>query len=784
MSSLPDRLTLRTTPLAHPESMITGEHWRITVLTERLFRVEYSPSGQFEDRATQTVVNRQFPVPGFSVEHKGAGVEVSTPTVTLFYDGGPFSARGLYAHLAGGRNHRRIWRYGEIPLDERLKSSNLGGTARTLDVVDGATELEPGLISTLGSAALDDSQTLALGADGWIAPRIEGNLDLYLFAHGHDARGALADFFALTGPQPLLPRYALGNWWSRYHPYTADEYQAVIERFEAERLPFSVAVIDMDWHLVDIPPEYGTGWTGYTWNRDLFPDPEGFLAWLHERGLKVSLNVHPADGIRAYEECYPAMAESMGIDPASRRPVEFDIADPAFLVNYFEQVHHPLEDQGVDFWWLDWQQGTHTAVAGLDPLWMLNHFHFLDSARRGGRRITFSRYAGPGSHRYPVGFSGDTVNSWASLDFQPYFTATASNIGYGWWSHDIGGHMFGYRDEELVTRWFQLGVFSPINRLHSTLNPFMGKEPWKFNPIAEAVMAASLRLRHRLLPYLYTMNERAHRLGEPIVTPLYYGAAGQVGHTPVIAEVESQNSFFFGTELLVAPITSPAIKGINLGVVKTWLPEGTWTDWFTGLRYSGGRWVRLHRPLSQLPVLAKAGAIIPLSGEDYLGTDNPPALEVHLFAGADGAFSLYEDDDATDPRSVVTELSYRESTHEFTIGAAQGAVDLLPTHRRYTLVVHGLDGLDLGTQIDLGEVPTATGRTITLAGELRPADARVAERVFELVSRAEIAYATKDAVWAAIQQHESLAGRLVALQGLELEPALFAALSELLLAQL
>ena len=138
--------------------------------------------------------------------------------------------------------------------------------------------------------------------------------------------------------------------------------------------------------------------------------------------------------------------------------MNFDIADPDFLLAYLEEIHHPLEAEGVDFWWLDWQQGSHTAMPGLNPLWMLNHYHFLDSGRDGKRPITFSRYAGPGSHRYPVGFSGDTVTSWASLDFQPYFTATAANLGYGWWSHDIGGHMFGVRDDELVTRWFQLGV--------------------------------------------------------------------------------------------------------------------------------------------------------------------------------------------------------------------------------------------------------------------------------------------------------------------------------------
>ena len=185
-------------------------------------------------------------------------------------------------------------------------------------------------------------------------------------------------------------------------------------------------------------------------------------------------------------------------------------------------LHHRLEDQGVDFWWLDWQQGPYSRIQGIDPLWMLNHFHFLDSGRDGRRPLTFSRYAGPGSHRYPVGFSGDTHISWASLDFQPEFTATASNIGYGWWSHDIGGHIFGERDDELAARWVQLGVFSPILRLHSSSNPFLVKEPWLYPREARDAMGEALRFRHRLVPYLHTMNHRAAVEGVPLVRPMYH----------------------------------------------------------------------------------------------------------------------------------------------------------------------------------------------------------------------------------------------------------------------
>lgn len=787
--TLPDRLIMPTTPLAPTTSQVRGERYRITVLSDALFRLEYSADGVFEDRATQMVVNRDFEPVEFTVNRTKHGIEIVTDTVHLSYDERPFSPGGLYAHLAGGTGHRRTWRYGERQQLWGGGDANLGGTARTLDEVDGPTDLEDGVLSYLGSAMLDDSSTMALDADGWIAARTPGNSDVYLFAHGEAYQQALDDFHRLTGRQPLLPRWALGNWWSRYHPYSAGEYRALMERFEADGVPFSVAVLDMDWHLVDVPPQYGTGWTGYTWNRDLFPDPEGFLAWLHEHGLKVALNVHPADGVRAFEEPYRRIATAMGIDPATEQPVDFDIADQRFVVSYFEQLHHPLEDAGVDFWWLDWQQGTHTAIANLDPLWLLNHFHYLDSARRGQRPITFSRYAGPGSHRYPVGFSGDTINSWESLEFQPRFTATASNIGFGWWSHDIGGHMFGYRDNELVTRWFQLGTFSPINRLHSTLSRFMGKEPWNFPSQYAAVMVDYLRLRHRLLPYLYTMNERAHRTNRSLCRPLYH--VDQQADIYVQRAFSSPNTFLFGSRLLVAPITSPADRATGLGAVSTWLPEGQWVDFFTDLRYTGGRMVHLHRPLSGYPVLARAGAVVPLTGPDEYGVGNPETFEVHVFVGATGSFTLYEDDDAAEPRAVRTHLDWDDAAGRFTIAPAVGDLDVVPARRRWTLVLHGISDAEVDggvptpgagrLTVDLGEVATADGATVSLARPSIGGGPSMRERLFDILNAAQCSYAVKERTWTMISQPGDALTVMRRLAGIELPDPLRAALTEILL---
>ena len=159
-----------------------------------------------------------------------------------------------------------------------------------------------------------------------------------------------------------------------------------MDRFKAEGVPLAVSVIDMDWHKTAIPARFGSGWTGYSWNRDLIPDPAAFLNGLHERGLKVTLNVHPADGIRAFEDAYPMVAKRLGLDAEKEEAASFDFYSPAFREAYFEDVHHPLEDQGVDFWWIDWQQGSHGKM---DPLWLLNHYHYLDNCRKGQAGLIF-----------------------------------------------------------------------------------------------------------------------------------------------------------------------------------------------------------------------------------------------------------------------------------------------------------------------------------------------------------------------------------------------------------
>jgi len=733
------------TPQANAANLVSGSCYRFSVLTPSLLRLEYAPSGVFEDRASQAVFHRDFNACPFSVRMQGNKLLIETDSLLLCYrEGCPFSEDTLSVTLKAEPG--TTWHFGE-------EIEGLGGTVRTLDCVDGAMPLGDGVCSRRGIAVLDDSRSMLLGEDGWVEVRPDGATDLYIFAYGYDYRGAVRDLMRLTGVPPLLPAYALGNWWSRYHAYSADEYLQLMDRFEEEQIPFAVGVVDMDWHVTEIPEHLreqeervSDGWTGYSWNRELFPDYKAFLKALKDRHLKTALNLHPHAGVRRHEDMYPAMATACGVDPQSGKRIPFDILSKTYMANYFDVLHHPYEEDGVDFWWMDWQQGTdyfwihepnkdgklHDEREVLDPLWMLNHLHILDISRGNKRPMFFSRFSGAGSQRYPVGFSGDTVMSWESLQFQPYFTATSSNVGYPWWSHDIGGHMRGFRDDELTLRWMQLGVFSPINRLHSADSLFNRKEPWCYGDEAKPVMARWLRLRHRLFPYLYTMNYRVHEECLPLIQPMYYS------HPLCNRAYEMKNQFWFGSELMVAAAVTPRHPTSRLTATEVWLPKGDWFDVFNGLRYhcdkASGRMIKAHRDLNTYPVFAKAGAIVPLADFKDNRLLNADTLDILVFPGADNRFVLREDegDGNAAPASTAMTLCWGDKA-TFTVSPAEGNLSVLPAERHLRIRLRGFNA-DATVTADRADavitrdeftntvtveatVPVTEGITVTVTGE-------------------------------------------------------------------
>ena len=678
----------------HKNVAYADNHVRFTVISDGAVRMEYAPDGQFVDAKSFVAVQRTYPAADYRVK-RGAWIEIATPKMVLRYrkNSGPFTASNLSVRSPKGAAVPFVWKPG------MQQKGNLKGTYRTLDGYDGDTyvyderrpkmPIEDGLLATDGWTLIDDSDNFLFDGDKeweWVEKRPDdGAQDWYFLAYGHDYKAALRDFTLFAGKMPLPPRYAFGYWWSRYWAYSDKELRTLVKNFRAYDIPLDVLVIDMDWHYTD--GDRG-GWTGWSWNRTLFPDPAKFLRWLDGEGIRSTFNLHPADGVRCGEDSYADVARDMGIDPASKQTVPWVSSDKKFIRSIFRRILTPMERDGVDFWWLDWQQQpTDPAVEGLSNTWWLNYIFFSDMEKnRDVRPMLYHRWGGLGNHRYQIGFSGDASITWASLDFQPYFNSTASNVLYGYWSHDIGGHHMADRiDPELYIRWMQFGALSPVMRTHSAKSAGLKKEVWNFAPEHADILRSTIRQRYALAPYIYTMARKAYDEGISLFRPMYY-------EWPEASEAYAfRNQYLFGDDILVAPVTAPGKEGY--ATVQVWLPEGKWYEWQTGTMLDGGRTVERTFALDEYPVYIRAGAILPMYGDTVknLNANNEEIL-LTLFPGGSGEFSLYEDNGNDKRYAAEFARTHLKSVRDgnlltVTVGKRTGAYRGMPAERKFSVKV-------------------------------------------------------------------------------------------------
>lgn len=678
----------------HKNVAYADNHVRFTVISDGAVRMEYAPDGQFVDTKSFVAVQRAYPAADYRVK-RGAWIEIATPKMVLRYrkNSGPFTASNLSVRSPKRAAVPFVWKPG------MQQKGNLKGTYRTLDGYDGDTyvyderrpkmPIEDGLLATDGWTLIDDSDNFLFDGDKeweWVEKRPDdGAQDWYFLAYGHDYKAALRDFTLFAGKMPLPPRYAFGYWWSRYWAYSDKELRTLVKNFRAYDIPLDVLVIDMDWHYTD--GDRG-GWTGWSWNRTLFPDPAKFLRWLDGEGIRSTFNLHPADGVRCGEDSYADVARDMGIDPASKQTVPWVSSDKKFIRSIFRRILTPMERDGVDFWWLDWQQQpTDPAVEGLSNTWWLNYVFFSDMEKnRDVRPMLYHRWGGLGNHRYQIGFSGDASITWASLDFQPYFNSTASNVLYGYWSHDIGGHHMADRiDPELYIRWMQFGALSPVMRTHSAKSAGLKKEVWNFAPEHADILRSTIRQRYALAPYIYTMARKAYDEGISLCRPMYY-------EWPEASEAYAfRNQYLFGDDILVAPVTAPGKEGY--ATVQVWLPEGKWYEWQTGTMLDGGRIVERTFALDEYPVYVRAGAILPMYGDTVKNLNaNDEEILLTLFPGGSGEFSLYEDNGDDKRYAAEFARTHLKSVRDgnlltVTVGKRTGAYRGMLAERKFSVKV-------------------------------------------------------------------------------------------------
>lgn len=687
-------------PVADPRAIVTSGNMRFTVLTPEMIRMEWSDSKQFEDRASFIIVNRNLPVPSYTTETKDGYLYIRTDKIELKYKEAsnplttPFSSQNL--KISFDLNGKTAYWY-----PGKKDPLNLKGTSRTLDHSKGDNMrgvMEDGLLSRSGWALIDESKpngdtskSLLFENQGgdfdWVAERIQGNtIDWYFMAYGNNYKKALMDFTKVGGKMPMPPLYSLGYWYSKYERYNEQDFKDIVNEIHQHDIPIDVMVIDMDWHYAGSPKDGGRGgWTGWSWNKNLFPDPQEFLGWLKKKNLNITMNLHPADGIAPDEDNFDSLAKDLGAP--TDKTIKWNIENQKFYKSFFKNIMRPHENIGVDFWWLDWQQWLLAPnMKDLGNTFWLNHVYYNDMRinHPNRRPMIFHRWGGLGNHRYPIGFSGDTWATFPTLAFQIYYNSTASNVAYGYWSHDLGGHnQAGPNDPELYLRWIQFGVFSPIVRTHATNAPHIDRRIWKYSNFDQ--MKDALQLRYALIPYIYTYSRKAYDTGLSLCRPLYYDSPQEN------EAYKQETTYMFGDDILVSPIVVASNSPTGAATKQFWIPEGHWIEAETGSILEGNKKHTRGFSQNEIPFYYKEGAIIPMYPNIKHLKERPDTLIVQFVPGKVGEFTYYEDngddDQYKEGHYSTTKITQKVDAQQgiYTIYPREGAFDNMPKTRNYEL---------------------------------------------------------------------------------------------------
>ena len=670
---------------ASSNAILMGKKYRITILTERLVRIEYSPSGVFVDNPTALVLCRNFTVPKFEVNQDSRYLEVETSYFKLAYTKEtPITASSLRISLKGTE---AMWYYGYPEV------KTYDGTFMGFD--EGKERYNKGLYSIEGFCSIDNSNDFIIDEHGTLTGKKNPSTDIYAFLYKDDFNLALKDYFQLTGKPQLLPRYAFGNCWSKNYAYNEDTLNRLFNRFEKEEIPISSLILDKDWHITN-----NKFITGYTFNKELFKNPVNFINTMHQKGIRVGLHINPKEGIYPHEAMYQKVCEYIKVP--SNSVISFAPFNIQFLDIYFKILLHPLESQGVDYFWLDYSNKSRLEQQ------LLNHYMYLDSGRLENKRnMLISRNPSVSAHRYGIIYTGRSKVGFNNLKKLPYILNNAANIGVSYISSDIGGFTGGIEDGELYIRYIEYACFSPIFRIYVDRGRYYKREPWRWDINTSQIVKNYMQLRHRLVPYIYSEAYKYHINGIPLVYPLYFN------QKELYYDAFYRAEYMFGSQLLVSPITNPKDRLMNRVVHKIYLPSGVWYDFKTGKKFPGGRsYVSFYKD-EDYPVYAKSGAIIPMSTKIDNSLSLPQELEIHIFPGLNNSYEFMEDDGVSnlykDGYFLKTLIDYNYQANNYTliIRSIEGKSNIVPITRDYKIrfrntkktdeVVANFNGVNLET---------------------------------------------------------------------------------------
>lgn len=645
------------------DNVITGKKYRFTFLTDRLIRLEYSPNGSFEDRPTQRVIFRKFPKVNFSITQSEMLLQIVTSYFTLDYvKEKPFAS----GKLTPGNNLKitlnntdRIWYY------PHPEARNFGGITYSLDDFSGNLKLGKGLYSTDGFAYLDDSDSLVLDASGNFMSRENKELDLYVFMYRKDLGLSLQDYYTLTGYPFLPPRYVLGNWWYKNNRYTTQEIEQLLIQFKENNIPLSVIMLGDQCFAANDP---------LTLDSSILDIPS-LKQKLNQYQVKLGVVAKPERVLKAGTFGYSTISNAIA---GLSGDYHFLPMDNYKLNVYGTYGFRNWLGLGIDTFYIDYDN-----VKDKQTIALLDHYCYaMNELLLNRRGFVLSRNHQIACHRNTAIFTGKTKVDWNTLTALPRYYSTASNNGLSYVASAIGGYYGGVENFELYIRYIQLGVFSSMLILASDVGKYYKREPWRWNVSQFEIIKKYLNLRNQLIPYIYTESYIYYKSGSPMIQPLYYK------YPKIYDEPLYKNQYFFGSQMLICPITKKKNLIMNRVVQRMFMPEGTWYELESGKKYLGNKYYMSFYKDEDYPVFCKEGAIIVLSLDST--TELPVNMEIVVFPGGNGSYQLYEDDGVSNGYknnsfSLTTyQFNYSSNRYELNIQNT-GNPGLLPDNRNYRI---------------------------------------------------------------------------------------------------
>ena len=490
----------------------------------------------------------------------------------------------------------------------------------------------------------------------------------------------IAGYRELTGVAPLMPRWALGYIHCRERFHSSDEILQTANRFRSEQLPVDVLV--QDWQY------WGKyGWNAMRFDEDHYPDPKALTDSLHAMNMRLMVSVWSK--IDKNSEVGKQMLSDNYYIPGTDW---IDFFNPDAAAAYWKNFSSRLVPLGIDAWWQDATEPENDDLMGrrvnngkwagedvrnIYPLLVNKTVYEGLYNETNQRPMILTRCAFPGIQRYGSAmWSGDVGNDWETFRRQLTAGLGMQAAGIPWWTYDAGGFFRPgnqYTDQayiERMLRWIETSVFLPLMRVHGYMS---NTEPWNYGAEAQKAIGRALNERYRLLPYIYSHAAEIASDGSTLMRPLVFDFASDA------KALDQKYEYMFGRSLLVSPVTEPGVTSW-----QTYLPvnEGGWYDYYTGRHYEGGQTVTTTVAADYIPVFVRAGSIIPLKDDEVL-----------LYPGANGTFTLYEDDGVTRDyeKGQCSRITFQwdDARHKLTIDKRVGKYQNMAARRTFRVKVAG-----------------------------------------------------------------------------------------------